>query len=101
MLKDIKKYKITKCIVYMFIISCIGFPRLLTYGFLENKKLNYMVLTKYDADLELMFNAYNRKFRLSTVINIGLIMIDILEKLHSIGYLHIDLKPQNIMTKYG
>lgn len=39
-----------------------GYPKLLTQGYLEDKKLNYMVMTKYDIDLEFLFSAYYRKF---------------------------------------
>ena len=28
-------------------------------------------------------------------------MLDILEKFHLMGYIHNDMKPQNMMTKYG
>jgi len=28
-------------------------------------------------------------------------MVDLLEKFHSLGFIHNDMKPQNIMTKYG
>jgi hypothetical protein len=40
-LKEIKKLHNSK-----------GFPRLLTHGYLEDKLLNYLVITKFDTDLE-------------------------------------------------
>ncbi len=36
-----------------------------------------------------------------TILSIGMQMLDILEKFHSLGYIHNDLKPQNMMIKYG
>ena len=33
----------------------VGFPRLLTHGYFEEKGMNYMVITKFDVDLEYMF----------------------------------------------
>ena len=38
------------------------------------------------------------KLNFATVQNVGIQMIEQLEKLHSIGYLHRDLKPQNILV---
>ena len=102
-LRDIKRRMITKgnsaFIIDLYVL--VGFPRLLTSWSLEDRSINYMVLTKYDVDLELMFRAQYRSFKLQTVINIGLQMLDILEKLHMMGYIHNDLKPQNILTNYG
>ena len=77
----------------------IGFPRLLTHGQIEEKGLNYMIITKFDADIEYMFTQAKRKFSLQTIITIGILMLEILEKFHSLGYVHNDMKPQNIMTK--
>lgn len=37
------------------LIWSVGFPRLLTHGYLEDKQMNYMVITKFDADLEYIF----------------------------------------------
>lgn len=58
-----------------------------------------MVITKFDADLECIFTQYKRQFSLQTIITIGVLMLENLEKFHSLGYIHNDMKPQNIMTK--
>ncbi|CDW82169.1 protein kinase-like protein [Stylonychia lemnae] len=87
-------------VTYGLIVS-IGFPRLLTHGLLEEHQLSYMVITKFDCDLELMFTYYKRKFPLQTILLVGMQMLDLLEKFHSLGFVHNDMKPQNIMTKYG
>ena len=60
-----------------------------------------MVITKFDSDLEMMYSYYKRKFPLQTILTIGIQILDLLEKFHSLGYIHNDMKPQNIMTKYG
>ena len=36
---------------------------------------------------------------MQSIITIGVQMLDILEKFHSLGYVHNDMKPQNMMTK--
>lgn len=61
--------------------------------------MNYMVITKFDYDLEFVYSQNKRKFSLQTIVTIGVLMLDILEKFHNMGYVHNDMKPQNIMTK--
>ncbi len=43
-----------KVLIYN-LINDLGFPRLLSYGYLEELRLNYIVMTKFDADLESLF----------------------------------------------
>ena len=50
----------------------VGFPRLLSYGYLEDRHMNYLVMTKLDADLEYMFQQSRRRFSLQTVVTIGM-----------------------------
>ena len=69
------------------------FPRLLACGFLEDKNLNYIVMPKFDIDLEKLFFSYKRQFKLDTVITIGLQTIERLEIMHNCGLIHNDLKP--------
>lgn len=69
------------------------FPKMLTHGFLEDRQLNYIVMPKYETDLEKMFNNYKRKFKMETIINLGFLIIERLEIMHNIGLIHNDLKP--------
>lgn len=71
---------------------------MLANGYLEDKHLNYIVMPKYDIDLERLFVLHRRKFKLETVITLGLQIIERLEVLHNCGLIHNDLKPQNIMA---
>jgi hypothetical protein len=48
------------------------FPRLLADGIMADKNLKYVVIPKYDIDLEHLFASRKRKFQLSTIINMGL-----------------------------
>ena len=52
-----------------------------------------MIITKYDVDLEIIYAACQRKFKLQTIITIGNMMIENLERFHQLGYIHNDLKP--------
>jgi len=76
------------------------FPKLLANGHLEDKLLNYIVMPRYDIDLERLFQIYKRKFKLETVVTIGIQMIERLETMHNCGLVHNDLKPQNIMAHF-
>ena len=40
----------------------------------------------------------DKHLELKTVTSIGMVMVDLLEKLHDMGYIHNDIKPDNIMT---
>jgi serine/threonine protein kinase len=60
---------------------------------LEEKNLNYIVMPRYDLDLERLFIQLKRKFKLETVISIGLQTIERLEIMHNCGLIHNDLKP--------
>ena len=42
----------------------------------------------------------NRRFSLKTVLMIGLQVIDRLEAFHKIGYLHRDVKPDNLVIGF-
>jgi len=57
-------------------------------------------MPKYDIDLERLFQQQKRKFKLETVITVGLQMVERLEIMHNFGLLHNDLKPQNMMAHY-
>lgn len=83
--------------LHLYVLASI-FPKLLSNGHLEDKQLNYIVMPRYDIDLERLFQLYKRKFKLETVVTIGIQMIERLEIMHNCGLVHNDLKPQNIMA---
>lgn len=55
-------------------------------------------MPKYDVDLEKLLLYTKKKFKLETVVTLGLQIIERLEIMHNCGLIHNDLKPQNIMT---
>jgi serine/threonine protein kinase len=69
------------------------FPKLLAHGYLEDKNLNYLVMPKFDIDLERLFMMHKRKFKLETVVVLGLQLLERLEIMHNCGLIHNDLKP--------
>ena len=54
---------------------------------------NYLVMEVLGSSLESLFKKYNKKFSLSTVLNIGLQILDIIEYIHSKNIIHRDIKP--------
>lgn len=62
-------------------------------GKLEDKELNFIVMPKYDLDLERLFQMQRRRFKLETVITVGIQMVERLEIMHNCGLVHNDLKP--------
>jgi serine/threonine protein kinase len=69
------------------------YPKLLANGKLEDKQLNFIVMPKYDVDLERLFQMQRRRFKLETVITVGIQMVERLETMHNCGLVHNDLKP--------
>lgn len=54
-----------------------------------------MELVGHDLE-EIMFRVKSHKFSIKTTLMIGLQLIDRIEALHTIGYLHRDIKPDNL-----
>lgn len=77
--------------------GCKGFPKIVSHGTIEGR-LRYVVMQKYGPSLKFMLKRNKKKrFRIKTVVQIGLQLLDRLEALHKLGYVHLDLKPDNIL----
>ena len=72
-----------------------GFPQILDSG-VQNGNF-YMAMTLLSSNLENLKKRCGGKFSLTTVSNIGKILIRRLKVLHSKGIIHRDLKPENIL----
>ncbi|XP_073961819.1 serine/threonine-protein kinase VRK1-like [Choristoneura fumiferana] len=90
---DIKSYMKSKK------IQSLGMPTYFGNGSHEyrGEKYRYLVLERYGKDLWNMFKENGRSFPPATVFQIGLQMLDVLEYIHSKGYVHADLKGANIL----
>lgn len=72
-----------------------NFPKLWIKCVYNEKPI--LVMEKLGPSLSDILNtSYPDGFSLKTVQQIGIKMVTILEQLHSIGYIHCDLKPDNI-----
>ena len=72
-----------------------GIPKLRNYGVEEN--YNYIVIDFLGDSLDDIKIKHGGYIELSIVLNIGIQLINIIEKLHNIGIIHRDLKPENIL----
>jgi serine/threonine protein kinase len=72
-----------------------GFPRL--YYYIKNDRINTMVQSLLDKNLDKLHSMCNKKFSLKTTLMIADQILTRLQFLHSKGYVHRDIKPDNFM----
>ncbi|CAH1989338.1 unnamed protein product [Acanthoscelides obtectus] len=79
-------------------LEYLGMPHYVSSGshYHRGEKYRFLIMPKYKMDLERIFKE-NRIFNLKTVLTISLQLMDILEYIHSKGYVHCDVKAANIM----
>jgi len=70
------------------------------YNYIEIPGYNMLVMELLGPSLEDMFNKYKRIFKLSTVFAIALQLLDLIETLHSLSFIHRDIKPNNFSLGY-
>ncbi|XP_053610909.1 serine/threonine-protein kinase VRK1-like [Plodia interpunctella] len=63
----------------------------------KGEKYRYLVLERYGKDVWSLFKDCGRQFPPATVFQLGLQMLDVLEYIHSRGYVHADIKGANIL----
>ncbi|XP_060804869.1 serine/threonine-protein kinase VRK1 [Amyelois transitella] len=63
----------------------------------KGEKYRYLVLERYGKDVWSLFKDCGRLFPPATVFQLGLQMLDVLEYIHSRGYVHADIKGANIL----
>lgn len=60
----------------------------------------YFVMPRYGTDLENFFNK-GGKLSKASIYYLGLVLLQLLEQIHTSGYIYNDLKADNIMVSYG
>ncbi|KAL7151611.1 hypothetical protein ABFS83_04G043100 [Erythranthe nasuta] len=85
--------------IYMILQGGTGIPNLKWFG--VEGEYNVMVIDLLGPSLEDLFNYCNRKFTLKTVLMLADQLINRVEYMHSRGFLHRDIKPDNFLMGLG
>lgn len=77
----------------------LGIPKFVANGLheVQDVKHRFIVLRRYHLDLDQLFITQKRNIPLDTVYRLGWQIVNILEYIHSRGYVHGDIKASNIV----
>ncbi|KAF8111584.1 hypothetical protein N665_0074s0111 [Sinapis alba] len=85
--------------LYMLLQGGSGIPNIKWYG--VDGEYNVMVIDLLGPSLEDLFNYCNRKLSLKTVLMLADQIINRVEYMHTRGFLHRDIKPDNFLMGLG
>lgn len=75
------------------------FPKLRASGTDVKLKINYFVMNIYGPSLTNINQYHDKRLELNAAYSICYELIDIIQKFHSYGYVHCDIKPSNFLLQ--
>ena len=81
--------------IYKELDASIGFPKI--YDFIRLKKQHIGVMDYLGPSLDDLFEFCGNKFSIKTVLMIAIQVLNRIEYLHTKGYIHRDIKPDNFL----
>jgi casein kinase 1 len=75
--------------------NIIGLPKI--YNLIQTPSFNIMIMEMLGPCLDKLFNKFKKKFSLSCVLLIGIDILNMIEQIHNMGFIHRDIKPQNFL----
>lgn len=87
--KEIEQFKLQKN------IQNLGLPKYYGSGLYNDYR--YIVMERYDSNIDKLFR--NGHLNSSTILQIGIQILNVVEYIHSKGYIHADIKGENILLK--
>jgi serine/threonine protein kinase len=75
--------------------SIVGIPKV--YNYIETTNYNILIMELLGKSLENIYDDNNREFNNSTIFKLALDMLQVIERFHSKGFIHRDIKPNNFL----
>ena len=69
---------------------------LLSQGMFENNE-KFIILERLGSSLNKIFSQNHKNMRKIDVLKLGISMLKLVKNLHSIGFLHLDIKANNLL----
>jgi serine/threonine protein kinase len=89
----VSEYKIYKKLYNRGLFE--GIPKI--YKFIETKDYDTMIMQLLGPSLDELFTIYNKKFKLETVLLLGIQITKLIKNLHLVRFIHRDIKPNNFL----
>uniref|UniRef100_A0A6C0AD57 non-specific serine/threonine protein kinase n=1 Tax=viral metagenome TaxID=1070528 RepID=A0A6C0AD57_9ZZZZ len=88
------EYKVYKYLKENGVIEKV--PKIVDY--ITTPKYNFMCMEMLGKSIDDIFNDLDRKFKIETVLKLGIDIVNIIKVIHKGGFIHRDIKPSNFMV---